>query len=47
MISVVFYSAVAATVLGNYVRRKYRLTYYQGLACRLIAGLILLIVFHR
>lgn len=46
MIPTIFYCSIAAAILGNYVRRKLRLTYNQGLLCRLIIGLILLIVFH-
>jgi len=47
MIPVMFYSAIAATVLGNYIRRKLHLTYGWGIVCRLVTGLVLLIVFHR
>lgn len=46
MIPTLFYCSIAGAILGNYFRRKLRLTYNQGIVCRLITGLILLLVFH-
>lgn len=46
MISTMVYCSIAAAILGNHIRRKRRLTYKCGIVCRLIIGLILLVIFH-